>query len=78
MLEARWIDAVAPSTRVAKLGGLADECPTNFFFFFILVGNSKFEEQKKKKERGKTSGHGLTGESTFDHDLFPPPLPLPP
>ncbi len=58
-----------------NLGGLADEFPANFFDFFILPGNSKFEERNKIR---KNKRHGLTGGSTFDHDLFPPPLPPPP
>ena len=58
-----------------RVGGLADEYPANFFFFFYSGGILKIRRVKKKE---KQADHGLTGGSTFDHDLSPPPLPPPP
>jgi hypothetical protein len=58
-----------------RVGGLADEYPANFFVFFYSGGILKIRRAKKKE---KQADHGLTGGSTFDHDLFPPPLPPPP
>ncbi len=57
-----------------NLGGLADEFPANFFVFFYSGGKLKIRRAKKIR---KNKHHGLTGGSTFDHDLFPLPSPLP-
>ncbi len=57
---------------LARLGGLADECPANFFVF-LFWRETQISKSRKNKE--KQANHGLTGGSTFDHDPFPPSLP---
>jgi hypothetical protein len=55
-----------------KVGGPVDLPPP----FFYSGGKLKIRRAKKREE--KQAVHGLTGGSTFDHDLFLPPLPPPP
>ena len=46
---------------------------------FLSPGKKKYQKkQTATKNKRRQADHGLTGGSTFDHDLFPPPLPPPP
>jgi hypothetical protein len=73
---------VTPLKRI-RLGGPAGEFPANICepgkrSEKIFRSLSRKQQQKTSGNKQKQADHGLMGGSTFEHDLFPPPLPPPP
>ena len=58
------------------VGGPAVEFPANIFEPGKI--SEKILCSLSRKQQQETSGPRTDGGSTFDHDLFPPPLPPPP